>query len=127
MANIDEIAQEIKITVNHNDSFPELEVLLDQYAMAAKHECETMKSDNSIFEIWPQFVASGESLLALQATHTNQCSAHDRDILAKTKSIIDAGAKLINWIARARVPMASSTQNFAANCRQLRRDQRARG
>jgi len=98
MANIDKLAKTLHETFCTRPEFHDLPPLIDNFAKSARHECETMKSDVCIFDIWPRFVAAGEALGSY-----------------RPQTLI-AGRDLINWIARARVPMPCSTKNYIARC-----------
>lgn len=120
MANIDGIAKLLKDTYSVKPEFDGLAALVDAHASAARHECETMKSDACIFEIWPRFVAAGEAVGEFRppcdASRSRECE-HVFDEAIRT---ITAGRDLINWIARARVPMPRSTREFRERCGILR-------
>lgn len=112
MANIDRLASHISDVYCRRPEFTGLDSLIAEYATAAKHECETMKSDPCIFEIWPRFVAAGEAVGAVQPRIGPACSTECRYIMEEAQKSLTAGRNLINWIARARVPMLKSTQTY---------------
>lgn len=120
MANIDKLANQMTQVFCARPEFSEIAPLLDTYALAAKHECETMKSDDSIFEIWPRFVAAGEALGQVRPRVLPDCSRECQYVLEEAQNTLIAGRNLINWIARARVPMPCSTANYFARCESLR-------
>lgn len=119
MANIDLLAETIKSTFGHRVEFKNLAVRVDEYAAAARDECETMKSDDCIFEIWPRFVASGEKLGEVTPALQHNCSRECRYVMEHAQQTLVAGRDLINWIARARVPMKVSTKRYLAQCASL--------
>lgn len=112
MACIDKLANLLKTTYSTRPEFSHIAPLIDTFASAARHECETMKSDVHIFDIWPLFVASGEALAAVQPTLQSQCSRECRYVMEEAQQTLVAGRNLINWVARARVPMPHSSQRF---------------
>ena len=120
MSNIDQIADAIRDTFENRPEFTKLEKYLNNYATAAKLESETMKSDQNIFEIWPQFIAAGEALSgfqpAIQPGTTRKCLY----VLEHAQKTLVSGTSLINWVARARVPMPKSTVNYVENCKSLK-------
>lgn len=116
MANIDLLAATLRETFGARAEFAGIVPLIDAFAAAARHECETMKSDDSIFEIWPRFVAAGEALGAKSPVPSPGCSRECRYVLEEAYHTLCAGRDLINWIARARVPMPKSTKQFVARC-----------
>jgi hypothetical protein len=119
MANIDKLATEMKILFCARPELQSIAPLLDEYASAAKHECETMKSDICIFDIWPRFVAAGEALGTVQPLMQPDCSSECSYVMEEAQQALVTGRNLINWIARARVPMPSSTKEYLARCEAL--------
>ncbi len=112
MACIDKLANLLKTTFCARPEFAHIAPLIDTYASAARHECETMKSDVHIFDIWPRFVASGEALAAVQPTLQTHCSRECQYVMEEAQQTLVAGRNLINWVARARVPMPHSSKIF---------------
>ncbi|NND92365.1 MAG: hypothetical protein HKN42_16010 [Granulosicoccus sp.] len=120
MANIDKLANHMRKIFCERPEFKDIEELLDNYAKAAKHECETMKSDVCIFEIWPRFIATGEALGQVQPRIQPNCSKECRYVMEEAQKTLIAGRNLINWVARARVPMPRSTAAYFARCESLK-------
>ena len=114
MAEIDEIADTLAELLRADPCFKGAEKLLSSFAIAAKHEIETMKTDPAIFEVWPEFVASGNKLWRFEA-QTNG-SAEQVEHINHGNMLIKDGKKLMEWIAFARVPMPKTTENFVAAC-----------
>jgi len=119
MANIDALAETLNNTFSERPEFSGVSSLIDTYAIAAKHECETMKSDICIFDIWPRFVAAGESLGNINLAIQPHCSRECRYVMEEAHKTLMAGRDLINWVARARVPMPCSTKAYVARCEAL--------
>jgi hypothetical protein len=120
MANIDKVVAHIRQMFGDRPEFSEIGSLLDNYASAAKHECETMKSDVCIFDIWPRFIAAGEALGNVQPRLQKHCSRECRYVMEDAQKTLIAGRNLINWVARARVPMPRSTAAYFARCELLK-------
>ena len=120
MANIDKVVVSLCGMFCSRPEFAEIAPLLDDYASAAKHECETMKSDVCIFNIWPEFVAAGEALGAVQAEIQVNCSRECYYVMEEAQKTLVAGRNLINWVARARVPMPHSTKTYLARIESLK-------
>lgn len=116
MNNIDLLATTIKTTFCSRVEFNQLAPLIDTYADAAKHECETMKSDSTIFDIWPRFVATGEAVANFEPTIPPGHSLEHQYSIEQAMQTLIAGRNLINWVARARVPMPKSTEFYKARC-----------
>ncbi|MEM7251999.1 MAG: hypothetical protein AAF493_11280 [Pseudomonadota bacterium] len=95
------------------DAFPEC---IAEYAIAAKLEAETMRSDAAILDVWPRFVAAGECLTSFRPANPAR-SAEER---LNEQRIIADGQALISWLAGARVPMPKSTKEYLERCDALR-------
>ena len=118
--NINLLAVTIKTAFCDQPEFSQLAPLIDTYADAAQHECETMKSDSTIFDIWPRFVATGEDVAKFEPTiQLGQSVEHHYSIEHAMQTLI-AGRNLINWVARARVPMPKSTELYIERCSAMR-------
>ena len=120
MSNIDLLVETMSTTLTERQEFDGLAVYLEEYAVASKCECETMKSDDSIFEIWPRFIASGEALLRFQPVIRVDTSRNVVNAMEQAQKTLVRGTQLINWIARARVPMPKSTSEYIQHCRELK-------
>ena len=120
MANIDYLAKLLVDTLGNRTEFQDLEARVDAFAVAARKESETMKSDPCIFEIWPRFIATGECLGELKPIAKAQCSRECEYVIENAYQTLIAGRNLINWVARARVPMPESTRKFAQRCEALK-------
>lgn len=114
MTAIDEIVGKLTQVVRMSPAFDGAEQLLKTFAVAAKHEIETMKTDPAIFSVWPEFVASGKKLWLFQADV--DATGIAEDLSKEGNGLIREGKKLMEWIAFARVPMPATTINFAAKC-----------
>ena len=114
MAAIDEITAKITEVIRTNDAFSDAEKLLNEFAIAANHEIETMKTDPAIFEVWPQFVATGNMLARFEPNSAAVGAA--QEVVKAGVELIHEGKKLMQWIAFARVPMPTTTANFIARC-----------
>ncbi|MFK7893690.1 MAG: hypothetical protein AB8B63_22930 [Granulosicoccus sp.] len=114
MANIDKLAERIKRVYCARTEFRDTGPLIEKYCQAAKHECETMKSDPGIFEIWPRFVAAGEAIDSIQPALKPHCTKECEYLLEEARKTLIDGKNLINWVSRARVPMPKSTAVYIA-------------
>ncbi len=119
-ANIDYLAKLLLETLGTRPEFTELEERVHAFAIAAKKEAETMKSDPCIFDIWPRFVATGEHVAAVKPNTEAGCSRECEYVLDNAYRTLVAGRDLINWVARARVPMPESTRRFTERCEALK-------
>ncbi len=120
MANIDLLSRTIKETFAGVPEFPDIDTLVDQFATAAKCETETMKSDANIFDVWPEFIAFGKALADYRPEIEMCVTRKHRYTLEHAQKTLARGRDLINWVARARVPMPKSTSDYIQQCRELR-------
>jgi hypothetical protein len=88
--------------------FRDSQPLIREFARLARLECETMRRDAAIFQVWPAFVASGEALLAFTPSN---CDQDHQDMLR----LLHEGKQLLGYIAGARVPMPKSSEDFMRN------------
>ena len=113
MAAIDRIAGKLVETFAPLADFAGIAERVTAYARAAKLESETMKTDPAIFNVWPEFVATGDELFHFAVGGAAQ-PANSWEQLGL--DLIREGKKIIEWVAFARVPMPKTTCNFLDRC-----------
>ncbi|MCB1757668.1 MAG: hypothetical protein KDJ38_19260 [Gammaproteobacteria bacterium] len=118
--NIDRIVDILKETFSGFVFFEALESQIHCFANAAKRESETMKSDEHIFQVWPEFIATGENLENFHPPIPEPASNSLCYALGEAHDLIKQGKNLINWIASARVPMPKSTSAYGELCADFR-------
>lgn len=116
MQEIDQVANCIVEHFCCHAPFADYEKLIRDFAKAARETAETMKKDPIIFEVWPRFVALGEALKAFKPAATGESDQMTRMRTAYGRELIHEGARLIAYIAGARVPMPASTKRYIAKC-----------
>ena len=113
MAAIDRIADKLVETFAPMVEFRGIAECVTAYAQAAKLESETMKTDPAIFNVWPEFVATGDDLFHFRAAGAE----HPPEAWEQLGlDLIREGKKIIEWVAFARVPMPKTTRNFLDRC-----------
>lgn len=119
MKNIDDIAAYMVSVVNNDSRYSDLEPLIMEFAKSARHKCETLRTDDDIFDIWSDFVVAGESITEFMppAEQHNESGMINR---LDMRHMLKAGIRLIAFITRARTPMPKSTENYYAECEQYR-------
>jgi len=120
MSNIDYLAELLINTLGDRPEFEGIDAKVNAFAVAARKETETMKSDDCIFSIWPRFVATGEAVAEIRPSLQDACTRECEYVLNNAYQTLLAGRDLINWVARARVPMPTSTKEFAKRCEALK-------
>lgn len=116
MRNIDKIALLLKEVLAPLSTLSSAEEYIDRYAVAAKYECETMRSDASNnFNVWPMFVSAGEELAEFTG-HPYHDPATPAWLHSTGLKLVFDCKSLIEWVALARVPMPVSTALFEESC-----------
>ena len=111
MKNIDQVAAYMTDTIKEDSRYIGLEPLIQDYAQAARYKCEILRTDDNVFDVWPDFVVVGEAITGftpVTQTAANHSKMHELDI----KHLLKQGCRLIAFITRARTPMPVSTQNY---------------
>jgi hypothetical protein len=114
MRCIDEIAETLFATVSGQPLFPNIEPVIWSFAKAAKINCETLRDDSDIFEVWADFVVTGEKLCSYgpDAAKTDA----ERHLLERGQRLLMNARELVLAITRARMPMPKSSRTFSERC-----------
>ena len=121
MHNIDSIAEHLKEVLHPLSTFNGADEFIDNFATAAKYECETMRSDaRNNFMVWPQFVSAGETLVEYTG-HPYSDPAMPAWLHSTGLKLVYDCKSLIEWVALARVPMPVSTELFNNSCDEFRK------
>ena len=116
MKNIDQAAVYMASCIKSDPRFPGVDQLILKYAKNARHKCETLRTDNDIFDVWSDFVVAGEAVTEfLPVDITTSATGPLLDLL-DVKLMLKEGVRLIAFITRARTPMSVSTKNFLSAC-----------
>jgi hypothetical protein len=120
MKNIDEAADYMAECIKNDPRFPGLDQLILEYAKAARIKCETLRTDDDIFDVWSNFVVAGEEVMDFTPEHSaTPADASLIDIL-DVKHMLKSGVRLIAFITRARTPMPKSTKRYLNECAQYK-------
>jgi hypothetical protein len=114
MRGIDEIAEALYDTTTSQPLFPGIEPVIWSFAKAAKLNCETLRDDPDIFEVWADFVVAGERLCAYGPDRAQ--SEDERLLLERGQRLLINARELVLAITRARVPMPKSARAFIERC-----------
>jgi len=115
MRGIDEIAESLYVTFSAQPLYPGIEPVIWSFAKAAKINCETLRDDPDIFEVWAEFVVAGERLCAYGPERAS--TEPDRALLERGQRLLINARELVLAITRARVPMPKSSSTFIQRCR----------
>jgi hypothetical protein len=120
MKNIDQAADYIAGCIKKDPRFPGVDKLILEYAKVARHKCETLRTDDDIFDIWSDFVVAGEAVTDFKPDLDAVAEGALVDIL-DVKYMLKSGVRLIAFITRARTPMPVSTENFLSECERYKK------
>jgi hypothetical protein len=118
MRGIDEIAEVLYNTVSGQALFPEIEPVIWSFAKAAKINCETLRDDQDIFEVWSDFVVAGERLCSYGPERGS--TEAEKLLLERGQRLLLNARELVVAITRARVPMPKSARTFIDRCHAYR-------
>ena len=120
MKNIDQAAAYMAACIKSDPRFPGLDLLILDYAKFARRKCETLRTDDDIFDVWSNFVVAGEEV-------TNFIPEDDASLaddvlidIIDIKYMLKAGVRLIAFITRARTPMPKSTEMYLSECERFK-------
>ncbi len=120
MAEIDCIGEGLKQTLIVHNCFQDALPLIDNFVVIAKKESEILRSDPDYYQIWPEFVATGEILTDFLAQIPRGACSHLERHIKRGTTLLKDGKNLITWIANVRVPMPVSKQKFLSKCEAYR-------
>jgi len=110
MRGIDEIAEALLQTFNDQPLYPGIDGVIWSFAKAAKINCETLRDDPDIFEVWSDFVVAGEKLCGYGPERGKTDS--ERLLLERGQRLLVSARELVLAITLARVPMPKSARTF---------------
>lgn len=117
---IDRIAAAMGATFGNTQLFRGIEEPLAALCAAAKTKCETLRTDEDIFDIWTDFVVAGEHLAAVTPRLVAAPTLEAIQFAGEGRQLIVRGRDLIGDIARARVAMPKSTREYVERCERYR-------
>jgi hypothetical protein len=120
MKAIDQIAGELVATFGPLPMFTGIEVVIRDFASAARIKSETLQTDPAIFDVWAAFVASSERLGCFRPLLTGNPSPEEQQQASVGLQLVRTGRDLVSYITRARVPMPKSTREYIERCHQYR-------
>jgi hypothetical protein len=121
MAAIDFIGAEMTRVFGSLPMFSAIEPFIGELVIAAKSKCETLRTDEDIFDVWTSFAVATEKLAAYKPTLLPDATVREQDWAAQGVQLIRKGKDLLSDITRARVPMAKSTREYVDTCERYRR------
>lgn len=125
LRDIDRVADVMIATFKDNPLFAGVEALIAEFSRIAKVKCETLRTDEAIFEIWPNFVVTSERMAAFAPRLSCTPTAEEKQSAADGLRLIMQGRDLLTYIARARVTMPKSAREYMERCEQYAAAQRS--
>ena len=122
MRDIDQIADQLCSTMAKFPAFAGVVPALQELAVSAKRQIETMKSDHDFFTVWPEFIANREAVEDYQPRLSGELTREQQHLIEQGVNLIKAGAALITYLSEARVPMPKSTQEILTRCETFERE-----
>ncbi len=120
LRDIDRIAAALMDTFSRNSPFPQAPALIYELGGMAKEKCQTLRTDDDIFDVWPRFVVASERLCALEPDYPLSPTKAYFRLAEEGGRLLRDGQKLLSHITRARVPMPKSTAAFLERCESYR-------
>jgi len=121
MKNIDQAATYMAECIKNDPRFPGLDQLILEYAKAARHKCETLRTDDDIYDVWSNFVVAGEAVTDFEPVYNAILAGDPKIDVLDVKHMLKAGVRLIAFITRARTPMPKSTDRYLNECAQYKK------
>jgi hypothetical protein len=120
LRGIDRIASTMTATFGNSLMFRGIEAAIGDLCAAAKTKCETLRTDEDVFDIWTDFVVAGEHLASFAPRLVNAPTMETIQFAAEGHHLIIRGRDLIGDITRARVSMPKSTREYVERCERYR-------
>jgi hypothetical protein len=117
MREIDDICDALRLTFDSLAAFAGVAERIAEFSTAAKLKTEILRTDSDIFDVWASFVVSAEKVSSFEPRLPPDASADERHRTLEGRHLLRAGKDLIEYVARARVPMPKSTREFLERCR----------
>ena len=57
--------------IKSDPRFPGVDQLILEYAKHAKHKCETLRTDDDVFDVWSDFVVAGEQVTGFEPVRSD--------------------------------------------------------
>lgn len=118
LRDIDRLAATMIATFKGNPLFEGVDVLIQDFAAISKVKCETLRTDDAIFDIWAEFVVTSERLAAFAPKLSCTPTPDEQQRAEDGQRLILQGRDLLTYIVRARVTMPKSAREYMERCAQ---------
>jgi hypothetical protein len=120
MRGIETIGEGLTRAFDGHPLFVGIAPLIDQFVIAAKAKCETLRTDEDIFDVWTSFVVAAENLCWFAPNVAEGTPLESAQSAMLGTQLVQKGTDLVTAITRARTPMPKSTAEFVQRCQQYR-------
>ena len=120
MKNIDQAAEYMAACIRSDPRFPGVDQLILNYANVARRKCETLRTDDDIFDVWSDFVVAGEEVTSSEPIPIEDHAGEPLIDILDVKHMLKEGVRLIAFITRARTPMPKSTESYLQQCQRYK-------
>ena len=121
LRDIDRISDVMVHTFANDPIFADAPPIIRRFTDEAKNKCETLRTDEDIFDIWAGFVAASEQLAAYAPVMSMHPDGPLMRHVTDGTRLIKQGRALITYLSRARVTMPRSTKDYLERCEEYQR------
>jgi len=121
LRDIDRISDVLVHTFSNDPLFSDAPTIIRRFTDEAKNKCETLRTDEDIFDVWSGFVVASEQLAAYAPPMPVQPDVTLMRHAADGIRLIKQGRALITYLSRARVTMPRSTKDYLERCEEYQR------
>jgi len=116
MAEIDSTGDALVEALHESPGFAGIEPLIADFVRSAKAKCETLCTDDDIFDVWTSVVVAGEALSSFSPVVPLGASQALLQHMSAGLRLVREGKDVIMHVTRARVPMPKTAANFVERC-----------
>lgn len=116
LRDIDRLSEAMTNTFANDALFVGVAPLIRRFTDEAKNKCETLRTDEGIFDVWAGFVVASEQLGAYAPQTPLLPDVSVMRHAADGIRLIKQGRALITYLSRARVTMPRSTKDYLDRC-----------
>ncbi len=117
MRNIDEVAGSMIDCLANEEGSRDMQPLIHDYAAKARRKCETLRTDDDLFDVWSDFVVAGEAILTCAPVQQAKKKINLKAMMRC--QLLEKGVRLISNITRARTAMPKSSESYRQACQLL--------
>jgi len=121
LRDIDRISDVMVHTFSNDPIFADAPTIIRRFTDEAKNKCETLRTDENIFDVWAGFVVASEQLAAYAPAMPAHPDAPMMRHATDGIRLIKQGRALITYLSRARVTMPRSTKDYLERCEEYKR------